>query len=271
MPTRPEDMRVTELLKVAHEAADTYTLWFRDALACEASPGQYLMVWNPGVDEVPMSVSTIDRVGSSSVTVRVVGEATKALCELGKGDRIGLRGPFGNGYKLEGSGVLLVGGGSGVASLSPLAEQLSRNGVRVTFVNGARSVDHLLFEERLGELLGESLLIATDDGSKGFKGYAPVYAAKLMDEREFDHIYTCGPELMMAAVYEEAERHGTPVQASLERYVKCAVGLCGACAIGPYRVCKDGPVFDSNMLSVVREELGKRRMDPSGRAIKVDH
>ena len=76
---------------------------------------------------------------------------------------------------------------------------------------------------------------------------------------------------MMAAVFRKADDRGLPVQASLERYIKCAVGLCASCAIGPYRVCKDGPVFDSAMLREVVEEFGRRRMDPSGRAVPVDH
>lgn len=92
-----------------------------------------------------------------------------------------------------------------------------------------------------------------------------------MDERQFDVVYTCGPELMMALIFSSAEDRGIQVQASLERYIKCAVGLCGSCAIGPYRVCKDGPVLTTDQLKVVRDEFGLQRMDPSGRAIKVNH
>ncbi len=75
----------------------------------------------------------------------------------------------------------------------------------------------------------------------------------------------------MVTVFDEAESKGIPVQASLERYIKCAVGLCGSCAIGPYRICKDGPVLNTEQLREVRGELGKTRMDPSGRVINVDH
>jgi len=92
-----------------------------------------------------------------------------------------------------------------------------------------------------------------------------------MDERSFDAVYTCGPELMMVAVFDEAESRGIPVQASLERYIKCAHGLCGSCAIGPYRVCMDGPVFDSEKLREVREDFGSRKMDPTGKSVRVDH
>ena len=75
-----------------------------------------------------------------------------------------------------------------------------------------------------------------------------------------DIVFTCGPELMMSYVFKAAEERQIPVQASLERYIKCAVGLCGACAIGPYRVCKDGPVFNSEMIKKVSDEFGKSRM-----------
>jgi dihydroorotate dehydrogenase electron transfer subunit len=92
-----------------------------------------------------------------------------------------------------------------------------------------------------------------------------------MEEEGFDTVYTCGPELMMAKVYQSAQKHGIPIQASLERYVKCAVGLCGNCAIGPYRVCKDGPVFDTEMLNEVQGEFGMTHMDSSGKAIRVEH
>lgn len=264
-------MRAIELVRVIREGPDIFSLWFRDIETRSGIPGQYLMVWNPGVDEVPMSISTIVEDGLSSFTVRIVGEATRALCSLQPGDKIGLRGPFGNGYRVEGDNVLLVGGGTGVASLYPLAKSLRDKEVDVTLINGARSADRLLFERRLNTLLGDRQLIATDDGSMGFRGYASVYASQVMEEEDFDRVYTCGPELMMAIVYDEADKRGIPVQAGLERYIKCAVGLCGSCAIGSYRVCKDGPIFDSEMLAKVGEEFGKMRMDASGRRIRVVH
>ncbi|TEU11475.1 dihydroorotate dehydrogenase electron transfer subunit, partial [Candidatus Bathyarchaeota archaeon] len=140
-----------------------------------------------------------------------------------------------------------------------------------TFVLGAKTEEELVFRDRLEGLLGEGLILATDDGTCGFEGFGSDCAFKQMDERSFDSVYTCGPEQMMISVFNEAEARGIPVQASLERYVKCAVGLCGSCAIGPYRVCKDGPVFGSEQLRQIVDEFGKRRMDPSGRYIGVGH
>jgi len=264
-------MRTVEITRIQRESPDIVTLYFQDEECSKASPGQYAMIWIPGGEEIPMSLSTINPGGDSSLTVREVGDATKVLCNMKAGNRIGVRGPFGKGYTLLGNEPLLVAGGSGVASLAPLVEAFIEKGVKPTFILGARTESDLPFRGRLEKLLGDDLVLATDDGSCGFDGFSSQCADKLMDERSFDAVYTCGPELMMVAVFDEAESRGVPVQASLERYIKCAHGLCGSCAIGPYRVCMDGPVFDSEKLREVREDFGSRKMDPTGKIVGVDH
>ncbi len=268
---RPEVTRARSLVRVELEASGISTLYFSDELCSMASPGQYVMAWAPGVDEVPMSLSTIVRDDLSSITVRSVGEATEALCRLRTGDRIGVRGPFGNGFTVVGDSPLLVAGGAGSASMTPLVEAILSRGVKPVFVLGARSGDKLLFRGRLENLLGNNLIIATDDGSCGFNGLASECALRLLERNSFDILYMCGPELMMATLFSQVEKKGIPVQASLERYIKCAIGLCGSCAIGHYRVCKDGPVFKSEELRTVYDKFGRRRMDPSGRLVDVDH
>lgn len=264
-------MRTVVITRVLRMAPDMVTLYFEDEECSKASPGQYAMIWIPGGEEIPMSLSTINPGGESSLTVRDVGEATKTLCDMKEGDKVGVRGPFGIGYTITGDSPLLVAGGTGVASLAPLAEAFIENGVKPTFILGARTESDLAFRGRLENLLGDRVVLATDDGSCGFEGFSSQCAEKLMDERSFDTVYTCGPELMMVAVFDEAESRGIPVQASLERYIKCAHGLCGSCAIGPYRVCMDGPVFDSEKLREVREDFGSRKMDPTGKIVGVDH
>jgi len=265
-------IRVVPIEEVKVESGDVKTFFFRDEACLSARPGQYVMVWVPGVDEVPMSLSTINRGGLSAVTVRRVGEATEELHRKGKGDLIGVRGPLGNGFDLVRGRCLLVGGGTGVAALTPLAEELLKGGAEVSFILGGRDRERLIFLERLRELLqgrGE-LIVTTDDGSYGLKGFASTWAARKMDEEHFDMIYTCGPELMMVEVFREAEKRGIPVQASLERIIKCGVGLCGSCAIGGFRVCVDGPVFNSEQLKSIAEEFGRTRLDASGRRIRVE-
>ncbi len=266
-PTGSESMKVVKVERVVQETPDITTIYFPSI--GEAHPGQYFMVWLPGVDEIPMSLSTIS--DPSSISIRVVGDATRALSQLKEGDKIGLRGPLGNGYTIKGKHPLLVGGGTGIASLTPLAEEMVAKGVKPTFLIGARSRDQLLFKERLSKLLGLGLIISTDDGSEGFPGHASNYAGNILTKGGFDNVYICGPELMAVKIWADADRLGISVQASLERLCKCAVGLCGSCAIGPYRVCRDGPVFDSAKLREVAFDFGKRRMDASGRMIRVDH
>lgn len=268
---KTDKIRTVEIKKVKREAIDITTLYFEDETVRSGKPGQYIMVWVPGDDEVPMSISGIDEDGLSSITVRKVGITSETLDAMQPGDRIGIRGPYGIGYEVEGKKPLIVAGGSGTASLLPLVKAFQSKGVNPTFILGGRSADQLLFEDELMDLLGENLVISTDDGSMGYNGYASGYAALLMDENTYDYVYTCGPELMMAKVYQETERRELPLQASLERYVKCAIGICGNCAIGPYRVCADGPVFTSDMLREVREEFGRSQMDASGKKTRVNH
>jgi dihydroorotate dehydrogenase electron transfer subunit len=268
---KSEKSRNVKILDIKKESSDITSIWFEDEEVKHAEAGQFVMIWVPGVDEVPMSISTIDKNGRSSVSVRVVGEATEAIIMLKPGDSMGLRGPFGNGFKVEGSNQLFVAGGSGATALFPLVEKMVLEGHKPTFVLGARTADMLIFVDRLQEILGDYLVISTDDGSQGYSGYASGYAALLIDEHNYDQIYTCGPEIMMAKIFQIAEKKGISVEASLERYVKCSVGLCGNCTIGSYRVCNDGPVFNSEMLNEVKEEFGISRMDPAGQSIRVDH
>jgi dihydroorotate dehydrogenase electron transfer subunit len=264
--TNPENNRAVKVIQVFKETFDIWTLTLDTVV--HAIPGQYIMVWIPGIDEVPMSLSSISPV---AITVRVVGEATKALSLVKPGDKVGIRGPFGNGYSIKPSKALLIGGGTGIASLLPLAEKIIERGLKPSFLMGARSEDQLIFLKNLQKIFVNNLFIATDDGSIGFKGYASNYFDLLLQDHKFDTLYMCGPELMMFKIFQTAELNNIPVQASMERYCKCAIGLCGSCAIGPYRVCVDGPVFNSEMLRNVQNEFAKVKMDPSGKLIPVDH
>jgi len=268
---RKDEIRTVVVLDVKRETVDIATIYFKDELVRGAKPGQYVMVWVPGEDEVPMSISGINHNGLSSITVRRVGPTTEILESIKPGTKLGIRGPYGNGYTIEGRNPLIVAGGSGAASLYPLVEAFVNQGIKPTFILGGRSSDQLLFENELVDLLRENLVILTDDGSMGYSGYASGYAARLIAENDYDYVYTCGPELMMAKVFYEAEKRGIPIQASLERYIKCAVGLCGSCAIGPYRVCRDGPVFNGEMLAKVRDEFGVSKMNASGIKVRIDH
>src|SRR5439155_866393 len=144
-------------------------------------------------------------------------------------------------FHLEGEKVLAVGGGSGMASMIAAIEAFAQQGARVVTAVGAKTAAELMFVERANSA-GE-VHIAPDDGSRGFAGFAPALAEKLVDREKFDQILTCGPERMMKAVVDFAKKRDIPVQASVERYMKCGIGICDACSLDDQLVCLDGPIF----------------------------
>ncbi len=231
----------------------------------DADPGQFVMVWVPGVDEFPMSVSySGDRFG---ITYQILGDGTRALAKKRVGDLIGIRGPYGTGFEVSGKKLLMVAGGLGMAPVAPLLELAGKKGAKVDLVLGARTSKDLLFEKRARDSHA-NVNIATDDGSKGFKGFASVLAGKFLDGTKYQCVYTCGPEKMIVKVVDAATKKRIPVQASLERMMKCGIGICDSCAIDGLHVCKDGPIFSSAQLKTL-ESFGRTRLDPAGRKVPV--
>jgi len=258
-------MPPARILKVVKESATAKSLYF--IFPGEAKPGQFVMVWLPGVDEVPMSLSYLSP-NVKGICVEKVGKATSALQKLKEGGELGVRGPYGHGYDCAGGKrMLVVSGGSGAASLAPAVECAIAKGYKATVVIGAKTASKLIFEERMRRS-GAKVVVATDDGTRGTKGFATDVAAKLLGAHKFDFIITCGPEAMMAKVAKLANKHGLEVQASLERYMKCGVGLCGSCAFGRYRVCADGPVFSGKQLAAVKD-FGASKLAPDGRRTRL--
>ncbi|MFO8078524.1 MAG: dihydroorotate dehydrogenase electron transfer subunit [Thermoplasmatota archaeon] len=232
---------------------------------CEMIPGQFFMIWIPGVDEIPMSVSKIQK-NNKSITFKKVGDATEALFQKKEQDIIGIRGPFGNGFNLQGKKQLYVGGGTGIAMLAPAIKQQFQKGAEITVILGAKQKKDIFFKEYLQNYT-KNIYVTTDDGSSGYKGYASTFAGQLLQKETFDNIYTCGPEHMMNALLKN--RNNTPLQASLERYMKCGIGLCGQCCIGNgQRVCKDGPIFNHQLLEK-DTEFGRYKRDETGKKIPI--
>ena len=225
-----------------------------------AKPGQYAMVWIPGVDEKPMSISRADPL---TFTVANRGPFTERLFGFKIGDNLYFRGPFGNGFVIRAvKNVLLVGGGYGVAPLRFLAETALQKRMVPAVVIGARTASDVVLEEAFKELKVKTF-VATDDGTAGIKGSCVDVACSLMDKEKFNAVYSCGPEKMMVALAAECGKRGVKCQLSLERFIKCGIGVCGQCACGGLRVCHDGPVFDSRVLKGV-DDFGKRTRDASG-------
>lgn len=213
-------------------------------------PGMFVILWLPDTDFLPMSISKVDG-NLIEITVEKVGEGTSKLFDLAQGDIIGIRGPYGNTWNYEDAkNILIVGGGMGIAALTSLIEPLKKNKKNVFVAIGAKDELSLIFSDRLIDLIPNTLC-TTDDGSVGKKCFVTDTIEDIIKKEKIDLIMTCGPEIMMKRVLEIAESKNIEIQASLERKMKCGVGLCGSCCIGEKNkttVCKEGPIFNSSQL-----------------------
>jgi dihydroorotate dehydrogenase electron transfer subunit len=263
--------RICKIIESEEETSDIKTLMFKDSYTSASSPGQFLMIWIPGTDEVPMSVTYIDP-RKCGVTVKRVGEATTKLHGLGRGDHIGVRGPYGRGFELKDGPTLLVGGGTGLAPLMAVADKLLRLSQRVNLVAGAKSANEIPFLNRMKAFPRHrlNLHLATEDGSLGVRGLASDLALRILKKDLGQSVYVCGPELMMFRIFQETERLGAYIQASLERHMKCGVGLCGQCVLDPggSLVCRDGPVFSGPELRKM-SDFGRFKREADGRKIPI--
>jgi len=254
--------KTVEIINTEKENKDIKTITFNYPI--ETIPGQFFMIWIPGIDEIPMSASHIEK-NVKGITFRKVGDATNALFKLKKGDKIGIRGPFGNGFKIQGKNILFVGGGTGIATLAPSVKLAISKKISITVILGVKNKNELFFQDKLKKY-GAKIYVTTDDGSKGVKGFATGLAKELINKEKFDSVITCGPEIMMKNLYDMCKK--ISFQASLERYMKCGIGLCGQCCIGEgLRVCKEGPIFDGKMLKNIKD-FGVYKRDASGKKIK---
>jgi len=269
---------ITQLMPAMVEVADKEvhspefaTLYVNQAI--DFKPGQFVMVWIPGVDEKPYTIShhSPDRFG---ITVEAKGIFSKKAVSLGPGDKIGIRGPFGNGFNMgsDYKRVAVVAGGCGMAPLAPLVEAFQAgNGPEILLIQGARSKSFLLYPDRFTA----NVEICTDDGSKGYKGFVTDILVQKIKELSaacvpgFDMVYACGPEIMMAKVFDLCEAHGIPCQVSLERYMRCGFGICGACVCGHAVVCMDGPVFGSKDLRTMAD-FNTRALLKTGKPVPLD-
>lgn len=236
----------------------------RFPMQAKVRPGQFIMVWIPGVDEIPMSVSFIGTM--AGITVKEVGEATKALSSLKEGDVLGVRGPYGNGWQLPPGRVLCVGGGVGMAPIMTAVEGIADR-ARVDVAIGARNAGEVIFEERAHQA-SDDVRTTTDDGSYGLKGTVVALADQMIKEKRYDVVLGCGPEIMNRFLLKACKENSVPCQLSLERLMKCGAGLCGSCVINGLRVCADGPVFTGEQVERM-SEFGKWKRDDSGLRISL--
>ncbi len=239
-----------------------------------AIPGQFLMVWIPGIDEIPMSISTIENSsGLVEFAVAKVGEATEALHSMKEGDLLGLRGPLGHGFSfppsIDRGPLLYVAGGCGAPPLSFATEVAVKKGYEVHVALGAKTQSELLFRNRF-EQQAQKVILATDDGSEGIQGTAIDATAFHLDIGiRYVACFACGPENMLTSLANLLSSYAIPLQVSLERYMKCGVGLCGHCIIDTKgtRVCQEGPVFDVKTLQ--NTDFGQWKRDSTGKHLTL--
>ncbi len=239
----------------------TYGLQLQENPGFSFLPGQFNMVGIPGVGEAPISFSSDSgEKNTFQHTIRVVGRVTQALAQLKVGDWLQIRGPYGRGWPLEdarGKNILVVAGGIGLAPLRGFLLQVWKNRNdfgKVIILYGARTPGDLLFKEELPrwrQRPNTELLLTVDEvpSLARWKEHRGVVTT-LFDRVELSPDNTlaliCGPEIMMRFVVVGLFQRGysaARLYLSLERRMKCGVGQCGHCQIGPKYVCRDGPVF----------------------------
>jgi len=253
----------------------TYRLRFRDpqdAQRYRFRPGQFNMLYIPGVGEIAISLSAAPQIGGAGDhTIRVVGNVTRRLAALAPGETLGVRGAFGVGWPvadLRGADVVIVAGGIGLAPLRSLIydliSQRSAFG-RISVLHGARTPDELLYSREYPswEAAGVTVQTTVDRARPDWSGCVGV-VTMLVDRLPLPNVpatalLMCGPEVMMKYVARGAIARGVStarIWCALERNMQCAVGLCGHCQLGPEFICKDGPVFRydrvASLLSVER-------------------
>ncbi len=237
------------LTEIKQENSATNALIFDQPLI-NAQPGQFVMVWLPGIGEKPFSILNSE---PFSIAVTSVGPFSKALNNSSAGSRVWARGPLGQGFKLEGKRHLLVGGGYGAAPLLFLAQLARSRKDEVKVCLGARSTGDILMADAFKTLDCE-VFITTNDGSLGEKGLVTQAAKSVLQIFNADTLYACGPEPMLSALVEICKKENIPAQLSWEANMRCGIGLCGSCELDEgvrksadiptgWLTCKDGPVY----------------------------
>ena len=219
----------------------------------DASPGQFVMVWLPRLDEKPFSLVHHDPV---TLMVTSVGPFSRQMHRLMLGDQIWLRGPYGQGFDVapQQKHIALVGGGYGVAPLYWLARTRLTQSMQIDTIVGARTGDDLLYTSHLAELdsARHTLHVTTEDGSVGQAGRVTDVLAPLLHSAQIDGIYACGPHGMLKALVALGGRYNVPQQLGWEAYMRCGIGICGACEHDGHVLCLDGPVLANSPNEVAK-------------------
>ena len=268
--------RIALIQRIVPETPESSTYWMTwrggDGEGYAFEPGQFNMLYLFGIGEVAISISSDpshpQRLGH---TIRHVGRVTNAFKDLQPGDEIGVRGPFGRPWPLheaEGHDLVVVAGGVGVCPVRPAIESAMRHRDRyhrLILLLGARTPELLPYQDQLDEWLslmerlGVELHLTVDEASPGWlygEGVVTTLFPKAGLEPGRTTAFMCGPEIMMKFAGIGLREIGVPAERiwlSTERHMECGIGLCGHCQLGPYFVCKDGPVFRYDEIAPLME------------------
>ncbi len=227
-------------------AKDVYRMVLSGDTSAMTMPGQFVEISLPGFFlRRPISVCDYDE-KTITLIYKVVGQGTDAMAQMKEGDTLDVLTGLGHGFDVEKSGEspLLVGGGVGVPPLFNLARKLVAAGRSVTVILGFNRAEEIFYAREF-EKIGARVIVTTVDGSVGVKGFVTDALPE-----DFSYVYSCGPMPMLRALYRAAQGKGG--EFSLEERMGCGFGACMGCSImtkeGSRRVCKDGPVFDKEVL-----------------------
>lgn len=254
----PEKSRI---IKISTDTPDTKTFVLDRKI--DAKPGQFMEVTAFGYGEAPISISS-HHTENLSLTIRAIGNVTNAIHRMHVGEVLGLRGPYGNGWpieKIRGKNILIVAGGIGLAPLRPVIKDVELNRDyygEVILLYGARNPKLLLYKNELADWMKFMDVHVTVDycdeesydlcpAWKGHIGVVTTLLSKVNVPIEDDYALVCGPPIMMKFTIKELLARGfspNRIYISLERHMKCGIGICGHCQVSGKFVCKDGPVFD---------------------------
>ncbi len=277
MPKDINSLRIVTIDDIIEETPTVKTFIFRDKSSYFALPGQFLMVWIPRCEELPLSIMISEEKDYAAITIRKHGYGSTSLFNMKKGDKLGIRGPYGNSFIIKENyeNIILIGGGTGLVPIVRFLNTLKYKNIKILIIIGSKSKTEIFFVDIIKKLLEKNkrykILISTEDGSFGTKGY-PIDILEevlLKSNDNFDMVYTCGPELMMKKIFDIVVEKRIPLQASLERYMKCGIGVCSSCCINDKLVCYDGTIFNNEQIQNL-SEFGFSYRDKSGILHKYD-
>jgi len=253
--------KVLPISKIIREGKDQKTIFLKYEI--NIKPGQFFMLWIPGIDAKPYAVSYYSK-NELGFTSAAIGKFSRVFDKLKVGNKIGLFGPYGNSFSIKNNSCV-VAGGIGISSVSTLIDKLKNP----TVIYGVRTKDYLIY---LNRYKNKKVITTTDDGSYGIKGFTTNILDEILKNNKKNKIkivYTCGPEIMMKKILELCNKYGIECEASLERMMKCSFGICGACMINDKIVCKDGPIFTLEHLNNL-SEFGKSARLKSGKKVTLE-